>query len=68
VANPSARHQCSVQAPLKPAGVPNLFCGSYRKGSGLDFLLILTCHPARGRLPADEGPAIAVLPVASFIK
>jgi hypothetical protein len=36
VADPSARHRCLVLARLKPAWVPNLFCGSYRKGSCFD--------------------------------
>jgi hypothetical protein len=35
--DPSARHQCSVLARLKLAWVPNFFCASCRKGSGLDF-------------------------------
>ena len=38
--NPSARHRCPVQSPLKLAGVANFFCGSYRKGSGFE-------HPQR---------------------
>jgi hypothetical protein len=50
VANPSARHRCLVPARLKPAWVPNLFCGSYRKGSCFDVAPELSSG-FRSRLP-----------------
>jgi hypothetical protein len=45
VANPPRGTSVSAQAQSKLAWVPNLFCGSYRKGSSLDFMPAKTSPP-----------------------